>query len=73
MEKINEYISYFKQNKIRYYRSGLYELVMPNLINLKTCKNRKLVKIYLTMVKIMISIDDDECDYGFIIKLNKSF
>ena len=72
MEKIDEYISYFKQNKVMYFKRGLYDLIMPNLINLKTCKKRKLVKSYLMMMKIIISIDDEDCDYGFIIMINKS-
>jgi hypothetical protein len=69
---INEYINVFKINKVRFYKNGLYELIVPNLIKLKTCKSRTLVKSYLTMVKIILSFNDDDDTYGFIIVLNRS-
>ena len=69
---INEYITVFKLNKVRFYKNGLFELIVPSLIKLKTCKNRTLVKSYLTMVKIILNLDDDEDTYGFIIVLNRS-
>lgn len=71
---INEYITLFKLNKLQFYKNGLYELIVPNLIKLKTCKNRSLVKSYLIMVKFIIlnHNDDDDDTYGFILVLNKS-
>ena len=77
---INEYINIFKINKIMFCKNGLYELIVPNLIRLKTCKNRKLVKSYLTIVKIILSLIDFDEDfiegnyntYGFIVVLNRS-